>query len=249
MRRVIVENSGRRGKLESREEGVVIAEHTRGIPSIRLGTLRWGDTVVRAKLIRNSNNSFARNVILWRVQKYHSCLATSIIEAPKVGMRRFEMRAKCNGFLARCTLRFPLDYANEGTRPLVLSSQPLTEISRDIAAVIAENTQGWSFPARSPTSLCQLVRASVAWFLVAMPALTSFLFLALTIFIRSTLLSPSRKNLSLWIWWVFWQQKRKKNIVNFFVNAWTLNSPSYFIPLVRSLLAKMKRGYNFIFLE
>lgn len=40
MRRVIVENSGRRGKLESREEGVVIAEHTRGIPSIRLGTLR-----------------------------------------------------------------------------------------------------------------------------------------------------------------------------------------------------------------
>lgn len=170
MRRVIVENSGRRGKLESREEGVVIAEHTRGIPSIRLGTLRWGDTVVRAKLIRNSNNSFARNAILWRVQKYHSCLDTSIIEAPKVGMRRFEMRAKCNGFLARCTLRFPLDYANEGTRPLVLSSQPLTEISRDIAAVIAENTQGWSFPARSPTSLCQLVRASVAWFLVAMPA-------------------------------------------------------------------------------
>lgn len=170
MRRVIVENSGRRGKLESREEGVVIAEHTRGIPSIRLGTLRWGDTVVRAKLIRNSNNSFERNAILWRVQKYHSCLATSIIEAPKVGMRRFEMRAKCNGFLARCTLRFPLDYANEGTRPLVLSSQPLTEISRDIAAVIAENTQGWSFPARSPTSLCQLVRASVAWFLVAMPA-------------------------------------------------------------------------------
>lgn len=170
MRRVIVENSGRRGKLESREEGVVIAEHTRGIPSIRLGTLRWGDTVVRAKLIRNSNNSFARNAILWRVQKYHSCLGTSIIEAPKVGMRRFEMRAKCNGFLARCTLRFPLDYANEGTRPLVLSSQPLTEISRDIAAVIAENTQGWSFPARSPTSLCQLVRASVAWFLVAMPA-------------------------------------------------------------------------------
>lgn len=154
MRRVIVENSGRRGKLESREEGVVIAEHTRGIPSIRLGTLRWGDTVVRAKLTEDSK--FEQNYGLRIMPLFRKCRnitrvqVSPYLQASK-DSRQFEMRAKYNGFLAS----FPPSITP--MRGRVLSSQPLTEISRDIAAVIAENTQGWSFPARSPTSLCQLV--------------------------------------------------------------------------------------------
>lgn len=118
MRRVIVENSGRRGKLESREEGVVIAEHTRDSFD------KTWDTQVRrhgrkSKAYRGfeirTKLRFAHNATFSQMQKYHSCPSISISPSFK-GFASIR-NAREMQWLPRFVS--PLDYANEGTRSVV----------------------------------------------------------------------------------------------------------------------------------